>query len=331
MMPIRMLHLLILLVPTFACWSGGTAQAQPISPAAVENATLQDARSGEPNAGLLKAQILLDRLRFSPGAIDGKDGENTRLAVQTFQQARGFEPTGELDQRTWDALTSGEGEPLLQDYEITKEDSAGPFVHVPEQMEQQAKLEKLAYSSVRELLSEKFHVDEEILIALNDGKSFDQAETPITVPKVRSGKLGQVARIKVDKERKAVRAYDKDGRLLAHYPATVGSASRPAPSGSFQVTRVVRNPVYTYLPKYGFEDVKADKPFNIAPGPNNPVGTVWIEINKEGYGLHGTPEPSEIGRAASHGCVRLTNWDAEDLATGVRKGVLVDFSETLAE
>ena len=198
-------------------------------------------------------------------------------------------------------------------------------------MEQQAKLEKLAYSSVRELLSEKFHVDEEILIALNDGKSFDQAETHITVPKVRSGKLGQVARIKVDKERKAVRAYDKDGRLLAHYPATVGSASRPAPSGSFQVTRVVRNPVYTYLPKYGFEDVKADKPFNIAPGPNNPVGTVWIAINKEGYGLHGTPEPSEIGRAASHGCVRLTNWDAEDLATGVRKGVLVDFSETLAE
>jgi lipoprotein-anchoring transpeptidase ErfK/SrfK len=134
-----------------------------------------------------------------------------------------------------------------------------------------------------------------------------------------------VARIVVDKERNALSAYDKDGRLLAHYPATVGSASRPAPTGSFEVTKVVRNPVYTFNPKDKFAGVHTDQPFNIAPGPNNPVGTVWIEINKDGYGIHGTPEPEDIGKTASHGCVRLTNWDAEDLAKGVEKRIPAEF------
>ena len=325
--PMRRLYFLLICLALMQA-SPALGKARSINSTAVENATLDEARKREPNPALVKAQILLDRLRFSPGAIDGRRGNNTRLALQTFQQANHLKATGELDQQSWDALTGTDSEPLLQDYEITKDDVAGPFVKVPEQMEEQAKLKKLAYSSPLELLSEKFHVDEELLTALNEGKDFEQAGTRITVPKVRAGKLGKVERIEVDKEQKAVRAYDKDGQLLAHYPATVGSEARPAPTGSFKVTKVARNPLYTYEPKNQFKGVEADQPFDIAPGPNNPVGTVWIEINKDGYGLHGTPEPSQIGKTASHGCVRLTNWDAEDLASGVTKGDPVEFNET---
>jgi lipoprotein-anchoring transpeptidase ErfK/SrfK len=295
-----------------------------ITPTAVENATLEEAHGAEPNAGLVRTQILLDRLRFSPGVIDGTRNPNTRLAVQAFQQANGLAPTGELDQTTWDSLTRSQSAPLLQDYQITEEDVGGSFVNIPKEMEQQAILEKLGYSSIRESLAEKFHLDEKILLALNRGRSLDQAGTRVSVPIVRAGRLGQVARVKV--EQHGVRAYGKDGQLLAIYPATVGSEVRPAPSGSFKVTEIVENPIYTYHPKNRIEGVEADTPFNVAPGPNNPVGVVWIEINKDGFGLHGTPDPSEINKTASHGCVRLTNWDAEDLARGLSRGVPVEFT-----
>ena len=198
--------------------SPALGKARSINSTAVENATLDEVRKREPNPALVKAQILLDRLRFSPGAIDGRRGDNTRLALQTFQQANHLKATGDLDQQSWDALIGTDSEPLLQDYEITKDDVAGPFVKVPEQMEEQGKLKRLAYSSPLELLSEKFHIDEELLTALNEGKDFEQAGTRITVPKVRASKLGKVRRIEVDKEQKAVRAYDKNGQLLAHYP-----------------------------------------------------------------------------------------------------------------
>jgi lipoprotein-anchoring transpeptidase ErfK/SrfK len=300
-------------------------RAHAIEPAAVENATFEDVSAGEPNPALAKGQILLDRARFSPGAIDGKAGDNTKLAINAFQQDRHLEPTGELDRKTWDVLTRADSERVLQEYEITAEDVAGPFARIPDQMEEEAKLEKLFYSSPRELLAERFHVDENLLTALNAGKDLRHAGTKIMVPKVRTGELEKVARIVVEKEENSLSAYGQDGRLLARYPATVGSESRPAPTGSFKVTKIVRNPVYTYNPKDNFEGVDADKPFNIAPGPNNPVGTVWIEIDKDGYGIHGTPEPEAIGKTASHGCVRLTNWDAEDLAKGVNKGTPVQF------
>ena len=112
---------------------------------------------------------------------------------------------------------------------------------------------------------------------------------------------------------------------MATYPATIGSEEKPAPSGTLKVERIARNPDYTYNPKYAFKGVKADKPFTIKPGPNNPVGTVWIALSKEGYGIHGTPDPAKVGKTSSHGCVRLTNWDAEELAGTIEKGARVDF------
>jgi lipoprotein-anchoring transpeptidase ErfK/SrfK len=300
-------------------------RARAIEPAAVEGATFNDISPDEPNPALAKAQILLDRTRFSPGAIDGRPGDNTGLAVKAFQQARDLDPTGDIDQRTWEDLTRADAEWVLQEYEIIAEDVDGPFAKIPDRMEEEAKLKKLSYSSPRELLAERFHVDEDFLTALNVGKDLAHAGTKIMVPKVRSGEIGKVARMIVEKDRNSLTAYDQDGRLLARYPATVGSASRPAPTGLFKVTKVVRNPVYTYNPKDKFEGVDADEPFDIAPGPNNPVGTVWIEIDKDGYGIHGTPDPEDIGKTASHGCVRLTNWDVEDLAAGVGKGTPVEF------
>jgi lipoprotein-anchoring transpeptidase ErfK/SrfK len=316
------------LFPAFFVFAGLLAiaeRAYAIEPKAIENATFQDLSTGEPNPALAKAQILLDRARFSPGAIDGKAGDNTKLAIKAFQQDRDLEPTGDIDQRTWDALARADNQGVLQEYEITAKDVAGPFAKIPDKIEEQAKVERLYYSSPRELLAERFHLDQEFLTALNKGKDLAHAGTKILVPRLRTGEIAKVARIVVDKERNTLSAYDRDRRLLANYPATVGSASRPAPTGSFKVTKVVRNPVYTYNPEDKFEGVDAEKPFNIAPGPNNPVGTVWIEINKDGYGIHGTPEPEDIGKTASHGCVRLTNWDAEDLAAGVEKGITAEF------
>lgn len=163
------------------------------------------------------------------------------------------------------------------------------------------------------------------MLALNPGRNFDEPGTSITVARVRSDGLGNVARVEVDKDSSAVRAYGEEGGLLAHFPATVGSKARPAPTGTFKITRIVKDPPYTYRPELDFEGVEADKPFDIAPGPNNPVGIVWIEIDKDGYGLHGTPDPARIGKTSSHGCVRLTNWDAEDLASGVKTGAAVEF------
>src|SRR4029077_6097256 len=122
-----------------------------------------------------------------------------------------------------------------------------------------------------------------------------------------------------------VRVLAKDGALLASYPASVGSEEKPAPSGMLKVVRVGRNPTYTYDPEFKFRGVKANEKLHIAPGPNNPVGLVWIALNEKSYGIHGTPEPSKVGKTESHGCVRLTNWDALALAKLVRKGMPVEF------
>jgi lipoprotein-anchoring transpeptidase ErfK/SrfK len=146
----------------------------------------------------------------------------------------------------------------------------------------------------------------------------------------RDAKVGnppaeKVSRIEVDKKAHELRAYTQDNKLMAVYPATIGSTEKPAPSGTLKVERIAKNPDYTYNPKYAFKGVKTDKPFTIKPGPNNPVGTVWIALDKEGYGIHGTPEPEKVGKTYSHGCIRLTNWDAEALAKMVQKGTMVEF------
>jgi len=139
--------------------------------------------------------------------------------------------------------------------------------------------------------------------------------------------LAKVERIEINKHERDLRAFDKDGHLVAFYPASIGSTAKPAPSGSFKVNRVQRDPAYHYDPKFHFKGVKARQKFAIKPGPNNPVGTVWIDLTAPSYGIHGTPNPDKIGKTESHGCIRLTNWDALALAAMVHKGTQVDFVE----
>jgi lipoprotein-anchoring transpeptidase ErfK/SrfK len=203
----------------------------------------------------------------------------------------------------------------------------GPFTpRIPKRMEDMSGLEHLDYTGPVELLAEKFHVTENLLRELNRGRALDRAGSVIVVPNVREARSdGSAARVEVDKALKAVRAFGPDGRLVAFYPASIGSKDKPAPSGTFRIRQVAQNPTYHYDPKFQFKGVKAEKPFTIPPGPNNPVGVVWIDLSKPSYGIHGTPDPSKIGKTQSHGCIRLTNWDALDLAHRVRRGVQVAF------
>jgi lipoprotein-anchoring transpeptidase ErfK/SrfK len=304
--------------------------AAALNPDAVNQATFshQAARSAGRAPLMLRLQVLLDRARFSPGQIDGRRGSNIVQAIAAYETEHGMKADGQLDEEVWRQLTEADGEPVLEEYAIAEADVKGPFVkRIPHELEAMAKLDRLSYSSPQELLAEKFHIDEKLLEALNPGADFTKAGTKIIVPKLaQDRKEGKVDRIEVDKKQKAVRAFDKEGKLVAFYPATVGSKEKPAPDGTFKVRAVAENPTYYYDPKdLSFKGVETKEEFKIAPGPNNPVGSVWIDLTAETYGIHGTPDPGSIGKTSSHGCVRLTNWDARALAKMVSKGTVVEF------
>jgi lipoprotein-anchoring transpeptidase ErfK/SrfK len=220
---------------------------------------------------------------------------------------------------------------VVTTYTISARDVAGPFTEeIPENYEEKAKLERLDYTGPAQMLAERFHMDDALLRALNPGKALDQAGTVIVVANVTvkpAALRGRIGKIEVDKAEKSLRVLAPDGKLLAYYPASIGSEEKPAPSGTLKVERVAQHPSYTYNPAFRFKGVNAERELKIAPGPNNPVGVVWIALNQKTYGIHGTSEPEKVGKAASHGCVRLTNWDALALAGMVRKGTPVEFLE----
>jgi lipoprotein-anchoring transpeptidase ErfK/SrfK len=296
--------------------------------------TVNDARFAAPPAGrmsaaILKAQILLDRAGFSPGAIDARSNGNFRTALAAFQEQHGLDGSGGLDQATWDALVATSAEPVLGEYAITHADTRGPFApDIPDEIEDRARLKRLSYREPGELLAEKFHMDTRLFSALNPEAALDQPGTRIVVARVGRAELrATVTRIEVDKQQRRLRAYDKDGRLVGVFPASIGSKDKPTPNGAFVVRRIARNPEWRYNPRFAFKEIKATRPFRIAAGPNNPLGTVWIGISARSYGIHGTPVPEEVGMANSHGCVRLTNWDAQALASMVKRGTKVEFVE----
>jgi lipoprotein-anchoring transpeptidase ErfK/SrfK len=272
-----------------------------------------------------RLQVLLDRLGLSPGVIDGRMGDNVNKAIAAYKEKTG-EALRTYDKAAIEKMLNETGGPAFTEYTITPADAAGPFVaSVPEDYGEKAKLERLGFTSVAEMLAERFHMDEKYLRALNPGADFSRPGTRIKVVDPGRKVEQPVKRIVADKGKKQVRAYDASGRLVAAYPATIGSASTPSPSGSHEIVRIAFNPEYTYNPKINFKQGNNDRVLQIPPGPNGPVGSIWIALSKPTYGIHGTPEPSKIGKTESHGCVRLTNWDAEELARLVEPGVPVEF------
>lgn len=312
-----------------------TAPAAPapvLTREAVETAVFEtvaapvEGQPARPDAATARAQILLDRANFSPGVIDGLGGDNTRQAIAAFEKAAGLPQDGVLDAEVFRRLTAGDAGRVLTDYTITAADLAGPFIgQVPTKLADMARLQTVGYATPLEMLAEKFHMTEGLLQALNPGVDFGKAGQTVIVAAVAQTDLaGDVAHIVVDKTERSVRVYDASDRLLAFYPATIGSSTRPAPSGELSVVGVAPEPNYTYDPDRVSYD-RGERKVIVPPGPNNPVGSVWIDLSRDTYGIHGTPDPSKVGKTFSSGCVRLTNWDAEQLASKVKPGVRVTF------
>lgn len=306
-----------------------TAASSPIAQA-INTATIVPTAAADPQARrdvLIRVQTLLDRARFSPGVIDGRDGGNLTLAIRAFQAARELPVDGEVSQKLLEALAGSDGGPVLVDYTITPTDIAGPFTPpIPkDDYEAMARQPAMNYHDVVEMLAERFHMDEALLRSLNPGVDFGAAGAAIAVTAVGADTLDRkVDRIEIDKGLGQVRVFDEAGVELAVYPATVGSTERPAPSGEWAVRTLAPRPTYTYDPSRLTFGKPKDK-LTIKAGPNNPVGSTWIDLTKDTYGIHGTPDPRLVNKRASHGCVRLTNWDAAELGSAVKKGAKVIF------
>ncbi|MES5099597.1 L,D-transpeptidase [Agrobacterium sp. BA1120] len=276
---------------------------------------------------IVALQVFLDRQGISPGVIDGKMGDNVNKAIAAWQEMTGEQLDPNNTEDILERLRNTGGLAIV-DYTITAADAAGPYVaSIPDDYAEKAQLPAMAYTSTSEALAERFHMDETYLKELNPGVDFTVPGTIIKVVNPGEAKTGQVARIVAHKGIKQVFAYDQGGVLIAAYPATIGSSDTPSPSGTHTVERIALNPGYTYNPKINFQQGQNNQILQIPPGPNGPVGTVWIALSKPTYGIHGTPEPSKIGKTNSHGCIRLTNWDATELAKMVRPGVVVEFAE----
>ncbi|HEY2179577.1 MAG TPA: L,D-transpeptidase [Caulobacteraceae bacterium] len=293
---------------------------------AIDTADLTAGAAGQDQRDvLIRAQVILDRAHFSPGVIDGRGGSNFRRALGALEKANGL-PTSPLSGAIWKAMLSADNAPVTQDYVITAEDVKGPFLgSVPSDMAALARLPRLDYASPVQELAEKFHMDQALLRALNPGADFGAAGSAIVVARPGGDPLPPVQRIEVDKSQDVVRAFGQGGKLVAQFPATVGSTERPAPSGTWAVRAVATNPTYTYDPRRLTFGDTSNGVLKLAPGPNSLVGTTWIALTASTYGIHGTPDPTKIGKTASHGCVRLTNWDAAALGHAVRKGTPVVF------
>ena len=304
--------------------------SRKLEPTAVEQATFSGKLPAHDQTSplLVKVEVLLDRAHFSPGEIDGKLGTNVTKALAAYTHAHGL-TTGAILTKAIVSSLLADTRPILTQYVLTERDLKGPFTkHIPAKMEEMKGMKKVGYRNAKEATAERFHVSEQLLAMLNPGISMDRAGQKLVVPNVLEDKSnGPVAKIEVDKDQQTVKTYSASGELVAFYPATVGSEEKPSPVGTFKIISIDRNPHYRYNPKYQFKGVKTKRPFVIGPGPNNPVGIVWIGLSADGYGIHGTPAPGRVSKSESHGCVRLTNWDALALASMVKKGVPVQFDD----
>lgn len=266
---------------------------------------------------ILRAQILLARAHFSPGEIDGQKGANFQRALSALQQSRKLPMSGELNEDTWKALNADPA-PAVNPLTLTEADVSQEFTPIPRDMMEQSKLPSLGFESVQEALGERFHISPALLARMNKGRSFGAGQE-IYVPDIGVPLQGKAAKVIVSKAG-TVTVLDAQGAVLAHYPASSGSEKDPLPVGTWKINGVARNPPFFYNPQLFWDAKPEHSKAKIAPGPNNPVGVVWIDMSKEHYGVHGTPQPGRVGHTQSHGCIRLTNWDAMELASLVGPG-----------
>ncbi|MBI0425445.1 L,D-transpeptidase family protein [Psychrobacter sp. NG27] len=286
----------------------------------VNEANWTEGASIDRNTGT-KLQALLNWHHNGVGAVDGYWGKNTRKAMQAFQQANDLTVTETLNDETWQALTKNEKlmtQPVLISYQLSEADINVKTTTIPTETAAKAKLEGMYYESLTEALAEKFHISEKYLKSLNPNAQFTVGET-ITVYNPGNPNTKPVSRVVADKTTETLYAYDENDNLIASYPTTVGSTATPSPTGTHTVKVKVHEPNYTYTAEDGSKLI-------IPPGPNNPVGSVWIGLSKPTYGIHGSPDPARISRQASAGCIRLTNWDALGLLGVIQNGATVEFS-----
>lgn len=277
-------------------------------------------QAAAPKPDMLAVQVMLDRARFSPGEIDGKGGPNTKRAIEAFERAKGGTVA--------DAVAAMDV-PVTIPYTITAEDAAGPFVAIPEDTMEKASLKSLDFTSLVEALAERFHASPSLLKRLNPSVKPGAGET-IQVPNVLAAPeptSGEGVSITVSKRTSSLTLTDGSGTVIYHAPVTTGSKHDPLPLGDWTVTAIARNLVFNYNPDLFWDADPSHAKAKLPPGPNGPVGVVWIDLSKPHYGIHGTPEPASVGHTSSHGCVRLTNWDVTAVAALIGKGAKVTFTE----
>ena len=324
------------------------APAPAVTPAAA--APAGEAVPAGPDRSLMHVQVILDHLGFSPGVIDGRPGISLTAALKGFQESRGLPITGEPDPATLHALSADRRWRPTTRVTLTPEILAGPFVGtIPHGEDEQAKLPTLGYKDPMEKLAEMFHTSPATLTALNSPETKLAPGTVITVPGVVAANKNydprlpadwratlsmlnvdasqpQAAKLVVSKKDKVLRAYDAGGKLIAQFMVTTGSTHDPLPIGKWKIYGADYNPKFHFNPALFWDAKKGDKKAMLPPGPNGPVGVVWLDLSKEHYGIHGTPEPQNIGRTASHGCVRMANWDVARLAMMVKPGTPAIFT-----
>ena len=318
--------------PNFQFVTGARENFKSVDLEALNNAPINVPIAGDVRGpSVLRAQVYLDRIHFSVGAIDGRWGRNSAITTWWYQRARGLEATGEVDELTFRRLAAEAGyAPVVVRYTLTADDVKGPFRPVPDSPYEKAQLSYLGYESLREELAEHFHMDQDFLQQLNPDVKFSELTAGATINALNVRPLmtadqPDIARIVISIAGNSFSCFDANGNLVFHAPTTLGSSYDPSPSETLHIVKVFQNPSFHYDPTLYHEVPDTEPDAHLPPGPNTPVGVVWMALSKEHYGIHGTPDPESIGYASSHGCVRLTNWDAEEVSHRVRPGVEVAF------